>query len=271
MMHRGLRTLFGRPGAEVPTGLAIRCVQGVVVPLSLVLVWHWSVISGLVPGTLIAPPLDVLTRFVRLLADGTLLNHAVASLVRILCGYAIGMTLGIALGALIGTSRLGSRFLEPTALTLIPMPAVAWIPLLVILLGIGETSKIVLVAIGSFSTLVIATSAGVRNASKELVEVADVFEKSRFDLFLHILLPAAIPNIVSAARVAMALSWTLLVAAEVIASADGLGWLIWDSRNFARPDVMISGMVAIGILGKCTDLAIYRLGLYLTRWDEVYR
>ncbi len=249
----------------------IRCLQAIVVPLSLLLIWHGSVVSGLVPATLIAPPLEVVTRFFGLLGDGTLLSHSYSSLVRILIGYAIGMSLGIAVGALIGTSRLGSRLLEPTALTLIPMPAVAWIPLLVILLGIGETSKIALVAIGSFSTLVIATSAGVRNASKDLVDVAEVFEKGRFELFRKILLPSAIPNIVSAARVAMALSWTLLVAAEVIASANGLGWLIWDSRNFARPDVMISGMVAIGVLGKCTDLAIYHFGRYLTRWDEVYR
>ena len=103
------------------------------------------------------------------------------------------------------------------------------------------------------------------------MEVAQLYEKSRWTVLRTVLLPSAAPSIVASARVAMALSWTLLVAAEVIASANGLGWLIWDSRNFARPAAMIAGMLAIGILGKATDGLLARFGRYLTRWDRSYR
>ena len=141
---------------------------------------------------------------------------------------------------------------------------------MLIVFGIGEQSKVALVAIGSATMLVLATAAGIRATSQNLVEVADLYEKSRWTLLGRVLLPSATPGIVSAARVAMALSWTLLVAAEVIASASGLGWFIWDSRTFARPASMLAGMVAVGILGKGTDTAIAAIGRHLTRWDRSY-
>ncbi|MEM6110298.1 ABC transporter permease [Mycobacterium sp. 050272] len=241
------------------------------VPIGLVAAWQTAVVSGVLPHTLVAGPLDSLEAFIRLTVDGTLLEHAWVSVRRIAIGFAIGSTVGIATGAVIGTSRLAAKIFEPTALTLVPVPAVAWIPLLVILLGIGELSKVSLVAIGSATTLILATAAGIRSASQDLVEVAQLYEKSRWTILRTVLLPSAIPSIVASARVGLALSWTLLVAAEVIASANGLGWLIWDSRNFARPAAMIAGMLAIGLLGKSTDALIARLGRYLTRWDRSYR
>lgn len=247
------------------------CVLALAVPIGLVVAWHVAVVSGVLPHTLVAGPLDSLEAFVRLAMDGTLIEHAWVSVRRIAIGFAIGSTVGILAGAVIGTSPLAAKILEPTALTLIPVPAVAWIPVLVIVFGIGEFSKVTLVAIGSATTLILATAAGIRSASQDLVEVAQLYEKSRWTVLRTVLLPSAAPSIVASARVAMALSWTLLVAAEVIASANGLGWLIWDSRNFARPAAMIAGMLAIGILGKATDGLLARFGRYLTRWDRSYR
>lgn len=248
----------------------IRGAKWAVVPVGLILVWHLAVETGAVPSTLVANPVDSVVRLFELTVDGTIAEHVLASLRRILIGFTLGSTIGILIGAIIGTSKAGARFLEPTALTLIPVPAVAWIPLLVVLFGIGEVSKVALVSIGSATTLILATAAGVRGASRDLVEVANLYEKSRFTLFRTVLWPSAVPGIIASARVAMALSWTLLVAAEVIASANGLGWFIWDSRNFARPASMIAGMIVIGALGKLTDTALARLGAHLTRWNRSY-
>lgn len=241
-----------------------------ILPVGLILTWHLAVETGAVPSTLVASPVDSMIRLFELTSDGTIVEHVLASLRRIIIGFTLGSIVGIVIGAIIGTSRAGARLLEPTALTLIPVPAVAWIPLLVVLFGIGESSKVVLVSIGSATTLILATAAGVRGASRDLVEVANLYEKSRFTLFRTVLLPSAVPGIIASARVAMALSWTLLVAAEVIASANGLGWFIWDSRNFARPASMIAGMMVIGALGKLTDTALARLGAHLTRWNRSY-
>ncbi len=249
---------------------AIGALKWAIVPVGLILTWHLAVATGAVPSTLVASPVDSVVRLFDLTADGTIAEHVFASLRRILIGFTLGSIFGIVIGAIIGTSKAGARLLEPTALTLIPVPAVAWIPLLVVLFGIGESSKVVLVSIGSATTLILATAAGVRGASRDLVEVANLYEKSRFTLFRTVLLPSAVPGIIASARVAMALSWTLLVAAEVIASANGLGWFIWDSRNFARPPSMIAGMIVIGALGKSTDTALARLGATLTRWNRSY-
>jgi sulfonate transport system permease protein len=178
--------------------------------------------------------------------------------------------MGILLGAWVGFSKKAARFIEPSVLSLIPVPPIAWIPLLIIIFGIGEYSKIALIAIGSFCTLFIHTGYGFRSADRAYVEVARVLMKDDAFVLRHVLLPSALPNILSSMRVAMALSWTLLMASEIIASSQGLGWLIWDSRNFSRPDDMIAGMVAVAILGKVTDSALIALERYLTRWRRTY-
>nr|WP_228024755.1 ABC transporter permease [cf. Phormidesmis sp. LEGE 11477] len=206
-----------------------------------------------------------------MIVDYRLIDNSLVSLGRLLSGFCLGSSLGVFLGVLVGYSKNAARILEPTILTLIPVPPVAWIPLLVIIFGIGEMSKIILVSIGSFCTLFIHAAYGIRSADKSLIEVAYVLEKDGFSTLLNVLFPASLPVVLASMRVAMALSWTLLVSGEVIASSKGLGWLIWDSRNFARPDAMIAGMVAVGLLGKATDTLIVFLEKRLTSWRQTYR
>jgi sulfonate transport system permease protein len=178
-----------------------------------------------------------------------------------------GSTLGIA----VGTRRWVSRAIEPTLLALIPIPGIAWIPLLIIFFGIGETSKILLIAISGLCTLFIPTAYGIRAADKNLVELSRVLGKSDGSLLRHVLIPSALPNMFAAMRVTLVAAWTLLISSEVIASSDGLGWLIWDARRFSKPDDMIVGMIALGILGKAGDSLLVRLEKHATRYRETYR
>jgi len=226
---------------------------------------------GLLPRTLIAAPSEVVTRFVAMVSDGTLGHHCLVSLRRLILGFGIGISLGVAFGALVGTDRLFSRLLEPTILTLIPVPPIAWIPLLIIFFGIGETSKVLLIAVGSFCTLFIHTAYAVRSTDSHLVELAHVLGKPSREIAVRVLLPSSVPAILAASRVALALSWTLLICAEVIASSSGLGWLIWDARNFSRPDDMLVGMVTVAGLGKATDAGLELLERRLTVWRRSYR
>jgi len=242
-----------------------------IMPVLLLVSWEVAVRSGFLPNTLIASPSQVIIDFFSMLMDGSLLKHSMISLRRLIIGFLLGTFLGISFGAIVGTSRIGARLLEPSILTLIPIPPIAWIPLLIIIFGIGESSKIFLISIGGFCTLFIHTAHGIRAADKHLVELAQVLGKSQTSMFWHILLPSAIPNIIASMRVTLALSWTLLLAAEVVASSQGLGWLIWDSRNFSRPDDMIVGMVTVGILGKLSDSLLVWLEHYFTRWRKTYR
>jgi len=246
-------------------------LQYAIVPLTLLLLWEAAVRFGWVPNSLIASPSQVAIRLMKMLGNLSLEKNALVSLKRLSVGFALGTATGIAAGVLVGASRIGARMLEPTILTLLPIPPIAWIPLLIILFGIGDASKIALISLGSFCTLFFSTTYGIRTADRNLVELAQVLDKDRRILVLEILLPGAIPNILSSMRVALALSWTLLICSEVIASSSGLGWLIWDARNFSRADDMIVGMIAVGILGKASDWLLDLLERRLTRWRVAYR
>jgi ABC-type nitrate/sulfonate/bicarbonate transport system permease component len=258
---------------EVPSKPRIhlnRAIGPFIVPVLLLLAWELSVRGSLVPNTLIASPTQVVADFIRMCGNGVLFLHVGVSLLRLLAGFAIGSFSGILIGTLVGASRLASRLVEPTILGLIPVPAIAWIPLLIIFLGIGEASKILLIAIGSFAMLFVHTSYAIRSTDKSLVEVSQVLEKRHTTLIFRILLPSALPTIFASLRVALALSWGLVIAAELIASSKGIGWLIWDSRNFSRPDDMLVGMITAGVLGKISDVLLSHLADYMTRWRRTY-
>jgi sulfonate transport system permease protein len=248
----------------------LRLLSYLVVPVGLLVVWDLSVRYDVVPSTLIAAPLDVAERLIQLLASGRLEHQVVVSLSRLAQGFLYGSILGVAVGTAVGASPLASRLIEPTLLTMLPIPAVAWVPLLIVLFGIGETSKVLLIALGSFCTLFLHTAHGIRSADRKLVEVAYVLGKSRALLIRRVLLPAALPEIFAASRIAMALSWALLIVAEVIASSSGLGWFLWDARNFNRPADMIVGMIAIGVLGKLSDALLGQVASFATRWRDTY-
>ncbi len=241
------------------------------IPIVILLVWEWSVTSGLLPNTIIASPLQVASDFFELTINGKLLTHSLTSLYRLTLGFTIGTLIGLALGIAVGTSKFAERLLAPTLQFLAPIPPIAWIPLLIILLGIGEGSKIGLIIIASLITVYINTVQGIRSTDQKLVDVANVLRKSNKDLITKVLLPSATPHIFIGMRIALGLSWILLIAAEVIASSNGLGWLIWDSRNFSRPDDLFVGIIAIGILGKLSDMALVVIEKELTRWRTVFQ
>ena len=252
-----------------------------VLPIVLLAIWQCAVAFGWWPRTLIASPAEVLADFWKLTATGELLAHARLSLRRLACGFGLGTSIAIILGSVIGLSRTAERIVAPTLQGLLPIPPTAWTPLIIILLGIGEESKTALIAIGAFGVVYFNTLQAIRGADQKLVEVAMMLQKSRRDLALYVLLPGALPGILTGMRVALSLSWILLIAAEMIAAnivsgttrlqGLGLGWLIYDARNFSRSDDMIVGMIAIGLLGKLSDMLMARLQAWLLVWREAFQ
>ena len=249
----------------------LRALQYLVVPLLLLAVWQASVAFGWVPRSLVAGPVTVAARLAEMIGDGSLAHHVAVSLRRLILGFAIGTTLGVLAGLLVAFRPTAARLLEPTVLALIPIPPIAWIPLLIILLGIGEGSKVALISIGSFCTLFLQSAYGIRTGDRALVEMAETLNKPDRIVLWRVLFPGALPGMLSSMRVALALSWTLLIASEVIASSSGLGWLIWNARNFSRPNDMFAGMVTVGLLGKLSDWTLVLIEARLTRWRRAFR
>lgn len=239
-------------------------------PIILVLIWELCVQVDWWPHTIIAPPSVVVIDFFNLLFNGTLKTHILVSIGRLSAGFLIGSALGVWTGIQIGASRSVAKLLQPTFAVLSPIPPIAWIPLLIAIFGIGEVSKIMLIAIGTFFVVLFGTINGIRGTDSRLIELASVYQKTEKELIREILIPSATPAIISSMRTALALSWILLIAAEVVGSDKGLGWLMTDARNFSRADDMIVGMITVGLLGKLTDQAMLALEQYLLRWRQVF-
>jgi len=246
-------------------------ILAMILPIIILLIWEYCVRMELVPNSLVASPSQVFAKFIEMLTDGRLLTNSYVSMRRLLFGFIIGTSLGIAIGTIVGFSKLGTKIVEPTLLALLPIPPVAWIPFLIIIFGIDEASKIALISMGSFWTLFLQTSYGIRTVDKNLIEVARIFKKDWKAVLQKVMIPSCLPHIFSGMRMALAISWGLLVMSEIIASSRGLGWLIWDARNFSRPADLIVGMIATGILGKLTDSLIVRAEKRVTRWRTTYR
>jgi sulfonate transport system permease protein len=238
------------------------------------------VARGWWPNTLIPTPVAVVEDLWRLTRSGELPAHSYVSLTRLVLGYGLGSALGVLVGTAVGVSRGAERLLGPTLTALAPVPPTAWIPLLIILLGIEERSKVALITIGVFTVVYANVVQGIRGVDRQLVEVAEVFEKPRSTLVAYVLLPGAAPAIFTGMRVALGLSWVLLIAAEMISarmvSIDarlhglGLGWLIQDARRFGRMDDMVVGMITIGLLGALTDRLLRRLQDVALTWRRTF-
>lgn len=239
-----------------------RIALGAVVPLILLTAWQITTSAGIFTSVQLPSPGSVIDAGVELLQRGELLRHIAISVQRVLIGFAIGGLLGLLVGALVGLSPLASALLGPVIGAIRAVPSLAWVPLLVLWMKIGEESKVTLIAIGAFFPVFTTVAAALQHVDRSLVEAARAFGLRGVRLLTQVQLPAVIPAIFSGARLALAQAWLFLVAAELIASSMGLGFLLTDSQNNGRTDRLLLAIVLLAVLGKLTDAL---LGL-VERW-----
>lgn len=241
---------------------------GLVVPAVLLGTWILLAEFSSIPDYLLPSPAQVVAAGVELANAGLLSTYILISLQRVFTGFVIGASIGLALGALVGLSSVASRMLAPTLGAIRAVPSLAWLPLLTLTLGIFETPKITLIAIGAAFPVYTTVSAALRHVDPHLVEAGRAFGLGRFALLTTVQLPAVVPAVVSGLRLALAQSWLFLVAAELLASSMGLGFLLTDSANNGRMDRIFLAILLLAILGKSTD-ALVGLGerALLKRWS----
>jgi sulfonate transport system permease protein len=242
---------------------------GLILPALLLVLWGAGSVFAWWPTSIIASPGAVLAALGRLTASGALFVHTGSSLGRLVLGCGIGFTVGVALASLLALVPLAGRVARPTIDFLAPVPILAWIPLFIVFFGI-DGARIALIATGTGLILYSATLTAISDTAAEYVDVARLYRKSSLEVLLHISLPAAAWSLFGAVRIALGLSWVLLLASELIASSRGLGWLIWDSRNFSRADEMMAGMVWVALLGFLLDRAVARLQNRATAWRPTF-
>jgi sulfonate transport system permease protein len=235
---------------------SVRVALGLVVPVVLLAAWQLVTSTGLVAPYQLPSPASVWTAAVDLAERGLLGQYVAISTQRVVLGFLIGAALGLAVGSVVGLSRLAGVLLEPTLGAIRAVPSLAWVPLLILWMKIGEESKLTLIAIGAFFPVYTTVVAALRHVDAHLVEAGRAYGLRGPRLLAAVQLPAAVPSVVAGLRLALAQSWLFLVAAELIASSMGLGFLLMDSGNNGRVDRMILAIVLLALLGKLTDALI---------------
>ena len=243
--------------------------QGLALPVALLLVWELSVRAGWVAARLLPPPSEIAQTLIELGPQG-LLGHIATSTARVLSGYGLGAALGIAAGALVGLSRRSAAWLNPSFQALRAIPSLAWVPLLLLWLGIDEAPKLALIAIGAFFPVYMGVSSGFRDVDRKLIEVARLDRLSPTALVARVLLPAALPAVLTGLRNGLSLAWMFMVAAELIAATRGLGYLLTDGRETGRADLVLAAILLLALLGKLSDSAVQWAESRLLAWRDTF-
>ena len=239
-------------------------------PVVLVIVWEWLAQAGwLSPQVLPAPSKVARTAF-KLATSGTLLNDLGVSLLRASAGFAIGSVVGAALGTLVGFSRIAEAAIDRSVQMIRAVPFLAVLPLVIVWLGVGETQKIFLVALGVTFPIYINTVLGIRQVDPKLLELGRVQGLSSIELIRRIILPGALPSILTGVRYALATAWLALVVAETIGAQSGIGFLAMDAREFLRTDVIVLTIVIYALIGVAADSIARLLERRLLAWHPNY-
>lgn len=239
-----------------------RIAGGALIPVVLLATWQVVSTSGLVALSMLPSPEMVWLAAVDLAERGLLGLYVAISTQRVFLGFAFGAAIGLVVGAIVGLSKLGDVLLSPTLGAIRAVPSLAWVPLLILWFGIAEDSKVILIAIGAFFPVYTIVASSLRHVDRHLLEAGRAFGLRGFRLFGAVQLPAVVPPVISALRLALAQAWLFLVAAELIASSMGLGFLLNDSGQNGRIDRIFLAIILLAVLGKLSDALI---GLF-ERW-----
>ena len=242
-------------------------------PILLVVLWHFAV---LMTGTRLVPsPYQVAVMMYDFSFGGiyddafsqTILIHIWKSMTRVYGGFFLAAIIGIPLGLMIGRLKILRQLLDPTINVLRPIPVTAWLPLSMIFFGLGPNAAIFLVFLGAFYPILLNTTFGVRSVDARLFEAASMLGCSGSAMFRQVVLPAALPSIFNGLRVAHGFAWILIVVGEMTGVPTGLGSVIMDGRTLSRTDLVVTGMIVIGVCGFITDRIIVMLSNRLLRWS----
>ncbi|SHN78985.1 ABC transporter permease [Desulfitobacterium chlororespirans] len=246
----------------------IRKIQGLVFPALLIILWQGVSYFGWVNPYLLPSPGDIIGAFTELLFTGEIFIHIKSSLFRLGVGMAITMVLAVPLGLFIGLFSRAQKFITPTLAFLQQIPTIAWIPVFILWLGIGEGMKIALMVYAAFFPVFINTLFGIQSVDQKLKEVARAFSLGYQARITHVYLPSAAPHFFVGIRLGFSNCWRALVAAEIIASAKGLGYLLMEGRNLAQSELIFVSIFVIGSLGALIDYGIKYLEQRVLPWHK---
>jgi sulfonate transport system permease protein len=244
---------------------------GFIIPVVLGVTWEAVVDSGLTAGRLMPPPSVLWHTTLALAASGELWTHVAATMTRIGLGFLFGAAGGTLVGVLTGASGFLRQLLDPSIQALRAIPSLAWVPLFILWLGIFETSKLALIAMGVFFPVYLGVLSAIEGVDRKLVEVGRVFGLTAMGIAFRITGPAVLPAWFAALRTGLGLGFMFVVAAELMGASEGLGYLLLDGQQMGRADSILVAMIVFALLGKACDSVLVAISVPVLRWQDTVR
>ncbi len=264
-----------KPAAALPAAVPrrvwlppslVRFAVGLVLPVALLVLWQVAAARGWLPPQILPSPAEVWAAGADLWRTGQLGSDVAISLQRVAEGFAVGALAGLTLGTAMGVSRTLEDYVRPLFVAVAQIPSLGWIPLLMMIFGIGEVLKVAVIAKAAFVPMTMNTFAGVRGIPRGYTEVADALRFTAWQRLRFLLLPAAVPPVFTGVRYGLSHAWMALVAVELLASSEGIGYLLVYGRQMFWLDTVVMAMVVIGVIGFVLDFVLGRLERRMQRW-----
>lgn len=237
-------------------------------PLAVLLLWHLASVWGWAPEQVLPPPAQVFRTFADLAASGELWENLQISLVRVFTGFGIGLLAGLSLGVAMGLSPTVRAYLFPLFKAFSQVPVIGWLPLLMLLVGIDEALKFLLIAKATLVPVTLNTCQGIQGVPNRFIEVARVYGFTRWQMLTRVVFPAATAPIWNGMRYGLTHAWLALVVVELLASSEGIGFLIVYGRQLFQLDVVLAAVLAVGIVGFAIDKLLSLTEAWLLRWRK---
>jgi len=256
--------VYGAPGAGYSSHISL------ITSIALIALWFLATSTGWVKPLFLPSPFAVYDKFISAMTDGvansTLAEHAMASLTRVFSAFFLACVTAVPIGILMGVNRYARGIFDPPIEFYRPLPPLAYLPLIIIWFGIGEFPKILLIYLAIFAPMAIAARAGVRSVSIEQIHAAYAMGGTRMQIVWHVILKAAMPEIFTGLRIGIGVGWTTLVAAEMVAADRGLGFMVLNAAQFLASDIVIMGIIVIGVFAFAFDLLVRYVEKFAIPW-----
>ncbi|MBP2626660.1 MAG: ABC-type nitrate/sulfonate/bicarbonate transport system, permease component [Firmicutes bacterium] len=246
----------------------MKLIRGLYVPFMLLALWSLGAMTGSINHYILPPPMDIVATGMQLAQSGVLLKHLSISLYRVIVGFLLTFVVAFPLAVILGTKRNMNDYFDPFLAFIRHIPPIACIPILILWFGIGEPPKISIIILATFFPIFLNTLNGVLGCDEKLLEVGRVFGFNPREQFCRIILPAALPSVIIGMRLGFGYSWRALIGAELIAASSGIGYMIIDAEQISRPDIIIVGLITIGVCGYIIDYVFLKLASWFMPWEN---
>lgn len=243
-------------------------ILGSVLPITLVLLWEMLSRLGVFPAYQLPAPTTILETIRGMAQDGSLWTHIGITTFRVFVGFVLGTFVAVILGSLVGFYKKAEQLLDPLLQAFRSIPSLAWVPLFILWMGIGEPSKVTMIAVGVFFPVYLNIVSGISGVDRKLIEVAKMYGLNTLQLIRRVILPAALPSFLVGLRSGLGLGWMFVVAAELMGASQGLGYLLVLGQNTLSPETIIASIILFAIIGKLSDWILKTVQERALHWQD---